>query len=83
MLGYMTAKEALSHGFTHHGKYFGIPIWMSDNPEAPMIATKWAPMEFVMTAFHYIEAFIQANFFPEREPGFQFWMGQPIDRSAR
>jgi hypothetical protein len=83
MLGYMTAKEARSHGFTHHGSYFGIPVWVG-NPERAddvggvMIATKWAPMEYLMTVFHYIEGFMRAVLFPDAEPRFQFQVGPEI-----
>jgi hypothetical protein len=84
MLGYMTAKQALASGFTHHGKYFGIPLWVG-NPDDPnggmLVAAKWAPMEYVMTAFHYVEGFMRSVLFPEDEPMFQFLIGQPIART--
>lgn len=76
--GYMTAREAKAQGFTHHGKYFGIPVWIGHPGEQMMVATKWAPMEYLMTAFHFIEGFILATFFPEREPMFQFLVGDEI-----
>lgn len=76
MLGYMTAEQAKANGFTHHGKYYGIPIWMNDDEYAPMICTKWAPMEAVMTMFHYIEAFM-ASFLWD-EPMFMFKKGKAI-----
>lgn len=79
MLGYMTAKEARSLGFTHHGKYFGIPIWVApESPDFP-VATKWAPMEYLMTTAHYVEGFLRSVFYPEAEPAFQFLVGPPID----
>jgi hypothetical protein len=78
MLGYMTAAEAKAEGFTHHGKYFGIPVWMSDDA-TPMVATKWAPMEYVMSAFHEIEGLLRDVFMSQDEPGFQFWMGRKIE----
>lgn len=77
MLGYMTAKEAVSHGFTHHGSYYGIPCWIA--PDAGfMVATKWAPLEHLMTIFHVIEGILGATFFPEREPAFKFMVGEEI-----
>lgn len=79
MLGYMTVKEAKANGFTHHGSYFGIPVWIGDPEREFMVATKWAPLELAMTAAHYIEGFLLSMFFPEREPGFQFFVGDPIN----
>lgn len=77
MLGYMTEREAKENGFTHHGKYFGIPVWVAPDNDF-MVATKWAPMEYVMTAFHYIEGFLRSMFYPDDEPVFQFLLGQEI-----
>lgn len=77
MLGYMTEKEALQLGFTHHGKYFGIPCWMTDG-DCPMVATKWSPMEYVMDVFHVIEGFLRSAFYPDDEPCFQFLIGEKI-----
>jgi hypothetical protein len=60
--GYITAKEAVAKGFTHHGKYFGIPVWLApDNPDFP-VATKWSPMECVMTAVAFIETTLRLAF---------------------
>lgn len=78
MLGYMTTKEAKAHGFTHHGKYFGIPVWLGDpDGGCPTVATKWAPMEYVMSAAHVIEGAIRALM--GMEPCFQFLVTRPID----
>lgn len=77
MFGYMTAREAAEHGFTHHGKYFGIPVWIGDPDGDMLVATKWAPLEYLMTAFHHIEGFL-SSLFPEREAGFQFRVGPTI-----
>lgn len=35
MLGWMTEKQAKQNGFTHHGSYYGIPLWMSDDDQQP------------------------------------------------
>lgn len=78
MLGYMTADEAKANGFTHHGKYFGIPVWLApDNPDFP-VATKWAPLEFVMTAATTVEQVLRSVFFPDDAPSFQFLVGDEI-----
>lgn len=70
--GYMTEDEALKNGFTHHGKYYGIPVWIAPaNPDCP-VATKWAPMECIMTLFIWIASFMRPILFPHDPPCFQF-----------
>ena len=78
MLGYMSAKEAKGNGFTHHGSYYGIPCWIA--PESGfMVATKWAPMEFVMSIAHVIEQFLFPIIRgPDAEPAFMFKLGGEI-----
>ena len=73
----VTEKQALQIGFTHHGSYYGVPIWISDD-SFPMVAAKWAPMEFLITVNHYLESFYQSMFHPDDEPGFLFCIGKPI-----
>jgi len=77
MLGYLTEKEAKEHGFTHHGSYFCIPLWMTDEEE-PMVATKFEWMEPLMDVFHHIEGLLRSVFYPGSEPGFQFKIGCEI-----
>ena len=79
MLGYMTTKEALSLGFTHHGKYFGIPCWVAPD-KGFMVATKWAPLEHLMSVFHVIEGVVRSVMYPDQEPVFQFLLGQEIQK---
>ena len=78
MLGYMTKKEALREGFTHHGSYYGIPLWIGDPDGEFIVATKWAPMEYLMSAAHHIGALLTAAFFPDEEPAFRFLVGKQI-----
>ena len=78
MIGYMTEKEAVKNGFTHHGKYFGIPLWVAPDKDF-MVATKWAPMEYVMTAAHYVEVFMRSVLYPNDDPTFQFLLCEPIE----
>lgn len=82
MLGYMSEKQALKNGFTHHGKYFGIPVWVAPEKEF-MVATKWAPMEYVMAAMHPVEQFMRSVLHPEDEPVFQFMLGRKIVRGQK
>jgi hypothetical protein len=79
MLWYMTAEKAKQEGFTHHGKYYGIPVWIGDPDGDCMVATKWAPLEPLMTLFHYIEGFMHSMMHPYDEPYFQFQVGERIE----
>ncbi|MCK4121349.1 hypothetical protein HFK83_03050 [Ralstonia pseudosolanacearum] len=45
---YMTEAEAKACGFTHHGKMFSVPCWVTDN-DTPMVAAKFAPLESWIT----------------------------------
>lgn len=76
MLGYMTIKEAKALRFTNHGKYYGIPVYIRESDM--MVATKWAPLEYLMTVFHYIEASINMVFYPNDEPSFVFLIGEEL-----
>lgn len=80
MFGYMTAREALSKGFTHHGDYYGIPCWIGGlySHDSIMVATKWAPLELLMTVFHVIEGVLRPILFPMDPPCFQFRVREPI-----
>lgn len=44
-LGFMEAQEAFSHGFTHHGRYLGMPVWVGAPFGTTCMAAKWAPLE--------------------------------------
>lgn len=77
MLGYMTAKEAKNNGFTNHGSYFGIPCWIAPEKDF-MVATKWAPMELLMSIYHVVESLIASTFYPNDEPCFRLMLGDEI-----
>lgn len=80
LLGYMSAADALAGGYTHHGSYFGLPLWLGDvdNQWGLQVAAKWAPLDFLVVPCSYIEEALAAVFLPGREPGFRFWVGPPI-----
>lgn len=79
ILGYMTATEARAEGFTHHGSYYGIPLWIGQvDGEAPLVATKHIAMEPVMSLFHILEGLVRAVCWPDEEPGFLFKVGKEI-----
>jgi len=80
MMGYMTVEQAKSYGFTHHGRYYGIPLWVGfTEDDMPIVATKWAPLEPVMTVLHFVEGVVRAIAFPNDPPCFQFQVGDQID----
>lgn len=77
MLGYMSAAEAKKEGFTHSGSYWGIPLWINVDKDFT-VATKWEPMEYVMTLCHVIDGLFQSIFFPNDAPGFVFKLKEPL-----
>lgn len=82
MLGYMTERAAKEDGFTHHGKYYGIPVWIGDPHGEFRVATKWAPFEYLMTLAHMIEGFLLDMFYPDDEPAFRFVITKPIQAAV-
>lgn len=81
ILGLMSAREALEEGFTHHARYFGIPVWFAEEGDGCRIAAKWPPMDYVIPIFADIEQFIALAFLSDQE-GFTFHVGAEIDRDA-
>jgi len=80
MLGYMTKKTALGHGFTHHGSYYGIPIWIGNfDSECPVVSAKAVWLDPVMDLFSYVESVVRSVAYPDREPSFCFRVGKAID----
>jgi hypothetical protein len=77
-IGYMTERQALTENFSHHGKYYGIPVWLGDIEGDFLVATKWAPMELLMSVFHTIEGIIRPVIFPDEPNSFQFQIGSKI-----
>lgn len=76
-IGYMSESVAKGYGFTHHGSYYGISIWIEPD-RAMIVAAKWAPMEYFMSMFHIIEGVVRGVMFPGAEPGFLFKVGAAI-----
>jgi hypothetical protein len=66
MFGYMDQNKAIQVGFTHQGKYYGIPLWITDS-QRPMIVAKWYPMEHIISFLQQSEVFIKSRFFPSRK----------------
>lgn len=76
MLGYMSARDALADGYTHHGRIFGVPVWLA-HPDSnePRIAAKWVPLDALIFALA-----ILFNALPLPAAGFPIAVGREIDR---
>lgn len=67
MIGYMTNKEAIGHGFTHNGTYYWIPIYITPG-EYPMVSVKFLPFEFLFDFFWWLELrLVECNLYPGDE----------------
>ena len=74
---YITPDRAVEMGFTNHGRYFFLPIWITDE-SCPLVTPKCPFLEPVMIAIHYIEGFVGTVLYPLDEPYFQFLIGARI-----
>lgn len=45
----VTVQEARSHGATHEGYFYGLPVWVK-NPdgESCVVVSKWNPADFLV-----------------------------------
>lgn len=83
MFGWRSAEDAKTLGFTHHGSYYGIPIYLGfkgepSSDDAPLVAVKWAPMDLVLDLFTVLEDTFRPIMFPDSEPCFQFKVGPKL-----
>ena len=78
MLGHLSASKAKKLGFTHHGSYYGISLWIGDPEGNCLVGVKWAPLNLVMDLFHGVEDLVRAIRFPDSLPDFQFSIGEEI-----
>ncbi len=76
MLGYMSKKKAIEEGFTNHGKYYGIPVYIRNDVEFEVNA-KWYPMNYLVEFLAYLEMLLGPYVRPEQE-GFKFLMGPEL-----
>ncbi|EPL8978909.1 hypothetical protein P4891_003986, partial [Pseudomonas aeruginosa] len=78
MLGFTTKAEAQKIGASHHGSYYGIPMWMGDVDGAQRLPPGFHQVfEFVVDLFSYIEGIV--NSMLGQEPTFMFKVGRRID----
>jgi hypothetical protein len=75
----MTEREAWMEGFTHHGSYYGIPVWMGEEEGQLVVACKYAWLEWVMDVFRHIEQFMRPILYPDEPPVFMFVQKRQID----
>lgn len=66
MLGYMGKSQALAVGLTHQGRYYGIPLWIT-NSQRPMVVAKWAPLEVLISGLEVAEIWLIKTFFPRKK----------------
>lgn len=76
MFGYVTKKEAIEKGFTHHGRYYRIPVYISLDNDFEVTA-KWIPFDYLIEFVCYIEIVFCYLFNPEQE-GFKFEVGKEL-----
>jgi hypothetical protein len=72
LIGYVTKKKALALGFTHHGSYWGIPIYMDDNNDCPTICAKWIPLYCLFPLVEFFEFFLFFIFCQGEQTYFRF-----------
>ncbi|MFT5164337.1 MAG: hypothetical protein ACI9FJ_002938 [Alteromonadaceae bacterium] len=77
MAVYMTRQRALKAGFTHHGSYHGIPMWLGGIDGVPVVCAKIEVLEHVVSLFHYLEK--QFGRLRQTRPIFRFKVGRQID----
>lgn len=79
MFGWMTEREANKVGMTHHGSYYGIPLYMNDDQDIPTIYGKHVLYDYLIILATMFEDIIRVTMFPEDEPGFLIRRGKKIN----
>lgn len=75
----MTKADALRRGFTHHGRMYGVPIWIAEPySEGPMVAAKFSPFELWLSFGTLVVQFM--HMIDEDLPGFPIAVGREIER---
>ena len=81
MCGFVTEQEAAEKGFTHHGKYYGLPVWIApDGPDGAVVEPKCRIFGWMIGAICYLEIIFRIIMYPRHEPVFQITTIKPIGR---
>ena len=76
---FISEAEAVAAGFTHHGKYCGIPIYVAgDHFRGIEISVKWKLLDYidVISLIAYVEMITRYIIGDER--GFRFLIGEKL-----
>lgn len=75
----MSKQEALAAGYTNHGAYYGIPIWIDmDDPACPAVQCKYVLMDWLFDIAGVLEAAFRSLTCPNEPYGFTFFVGESI-----
>lgn len=78
MIGYIQEAQAKAEGFTHHGLYYGLPIWIALNTDEPMVAAKVVWLDWLIPIISTIENIVRSIMRPGDESGFMFTITREI-----
>jgi len=81
MFSYLTKEDLLRQKFTHHGRYYGLPIWIGDHGDDKqfMIAPKYKFTGKIMHLMMGADEIIQFFTRPGEEYSLKFFIGREID----
>ncbi|MGY3961417.1 hypothetical protein [Aeromonas popoffii] len=72
LLGFMTEQKAKELGFTHHGSYFGVPVYIGDPYGQCMVTTKHPILDPLFDLMGVLEGIFRPLIHPENPAVFQF-----------
>lgn len=72
LLGFMTEQKAKELGFTHHGSYFGVPIYIGDPYGQCMVTVKHPILDPLFDLMGVLEGIFRPLVHPENPAVFQF-----------
>lgn len=77
-LGFITEGEALELGYSHHGRYYGLPVWLGDIVDiddwgGPSMTAKCRWLDWLLPVIARVEVAIY------QDQCFKILIGKPID----
>jgi len=78
ILGYVKESTAKDYGFTNHGSYYGIPLYISTDPDFAVVAIKWTPLEYIMPVLHKVDWFFRRLLMADYRRDYLFHIGRKI-----